>query len=110
MEILDTALPEVKILKPTVYADARGSFFEIWRDEWLPLLPGATAFVQDNHSFSRQGVLRGVHFQVDKPQGKLVRVVEGAIFDVAVDVRPTSLTFGQWVGCELTSENSYQML
>ena len=109
MVILDTDLPEVKILKPTQFADARGSFFEVWRDEWLPLLPGASLFVQDNHSLSRQGVLRGLHFQVDKPQGKLVRVVEGGIFDVAVDVRSGSATFGHWVGCELTSENGYQM-
>ncbi len=109
MVILDTDLPEVKILKPTLFADARGSFFEVWRDEWLPLLPGASPFVQDNHSLSRQGVLRGLHFQVDKPQGKLVRVVEGGIFDVAVDVRSGSATFGHWVGCELTIENGYQM-
>ena len=109
MVILDTDLPEVKILKLTQFADARGSFFEVWRDEWLPLLPGASPFVQDNHSLSRQGVLRGLHFQVDKPQGKLVRVVEGGIFDVAVDVRSGSATFGHWVGCELTSENGYQM-
>ena len=109
MVILDTDLSEVKILKPTQFSDARGSFFEVWRDEWLPLLPGASPFVQDNHSLSRQGVLRGLHFQVDKPQGKLVRVVEGSIFDVAVDVRSCSATFGHWVGCELTSENGYLM-
>jgi dTDP-4-dehydrorhamnose 3,5-epimerase len=109
MVILDTGLADVKILKPTQYADARGRFFEVWRDEWLPLLPGASAFVQDNHSLSRQGVLRGLHFQVDKPQGKLVRVVEGAIFDVAVDVRPGSSTFRQWVGYELSAENGDQM-
>ena len=109
MVILDTGLAEVKILEPTRFADARGTFFEVWRDEWLPLLPGASAFVQDNHSLSRQGVLRGLHFQVDKPQGKLVRVVEGAIFDVAVDVRPGSSTFRQWVGYELSAENGYQM-
>ena len=109
MVILDTDLPEVKILKLTQFADARGSFFEVWRDEWLPLLPGASPFVQDNHSLSLQGVLRGLHFQVDKPQGKLVRVVEGSIFDVAVDVRSGSATFGHWVGYELTSENGHQM-
>lgn len=109
MVILDTGLAEVKILVPTRFADERGIFFEVWRDEWLPLLPGASAFVQDNHSLSRQGVLRGLHFQVDKPQGKLVRVVEGAIFDVAVDVRPGSSTFRQWVGYELSAENGYQM-
>ena len=109
MVILDTDLPEVKILKLTQFADARGSFFEVWRDEWLPLLPGASPFVQDNHSLSRQGVLRGLHFQVDKSQGKLVRVVEGSIFDVAVDVRSGSATFGHWVGYELTSENGHQM-
>lgn len=109
MVIMDTKLADVKILKPTLYVDARGSFFEVWRDEWLPLLPGASSFVQDNHSLSRQGVLRGLHFQVDKPQGKLVRVVEGAIFDVAVDVRPGSSTFGLWVGYELSAGNGYQM-
>lgn len=109
MVIMDTKLNGCKNFKPTLYADARGSFFEVWRDEWLPLLPGASSFVQDNHSLSRQGVLRGLHFQVDKPQGKLVRVVEGAIFDVAVDVRPDSSTFGQWVGYELSAENGYQM-
>ncbi len=109
MVIMDTKLADVKILKPTRYADTRGSFFEVWRDEWLPLLPGASSFVQDNHSLSRQSVLRGLHFQVDKPQGKLVRVVEGAIFDVAVDVRPGSSTFGQCVGYELSARNGYQM-
>jgi dTDP-4-dehydrorhamnose 3,5-epimerase len=109
MVILDTGLAEVKILVPSRFVDARGTFFEVWRDEWLSLLPGASSFVQDNHSLSRQGVLRGLHFQVDKPQGKLVRVVEGAIFDVAVDVRPDSSTFGQWVGYELSAENGYQM-
>lgn len=109
MVIMDTKLVDVKILKPTRYADERGIFFEVWRDEWLSLLPGASPFVQDNHSLSRQGVLRGLHFQVDKPQGKLVRVVEGAIFDVAVDVRSGSSTFGQWVGYELSAGNGYQM-
>jgi dTDP-4-dehydrorhamnose 3,5-epimerase len=109
MVIMDTKLADVKILKPTLYADTRGSFFEVWRDEWLPLLPRGSSFVQDNHSLSRQSVLRGLHFQVDKPQGKLVRVVEGAIFDVAVDVRPGSSTFGQWVGYELSAGNGYQM-
>lgn len=83
--------------------------FEVWRDEWLSRLPGASHFVQDNHSVSCQGVLRGLHFQVNKPQGKLVRVAEGAIFDVAVDIRAGSPTCGQWVGCELSADNGLQM-
>ena len=109
MKLMDTTLDGVKLLAPERHEDGRGHFFEAWRDAWLPLLPGATSFVQDNHSLSRQGVLRGLHFQVDKPQGKLVRVVEGCIFDVAVDVRVGSPSFGQWVGCELSGENGQQM-
>lgn len=109
MKLIDTMLAEVKLLLPDRHEDERGHFFEAWRDEWLPQLPGATPFVQDNHSLSQQGVLRGLHFQVANPQGKLVRVATGTIFDVAVDVRPDSSTFGQWVGCELSDDNGLQM-
>lgn len=109
VRVLDTELPEVKLIKPCCHRDDRGLFFEVWRDEWCDLLPGCSRFVQDNHSFSQQGVLRGLHYQIGKPQGKLVRVVEGTIFDVAVDVRAGSPTFGQWVGYELSQDNGIQM-
>ena len=109
MIIRDTGLAEVKILEPTRFADARGIFFEAWRDEWLPLLPGASSFVQDNHSRSQHGVLRGLHFQRTRPQGKLVSVSRGSVYDVAVDINPESPTCGQFVGIELNDENHRQL-
>ncbi len=102
MQIIDTALEAVKILDPTVFGDDRGFFMESWNREDFEKrgLPGS--FVQDNHSRSSQGVLRGLHYQIKNPQGKLVRVTRGEVFDVAVDMRKSSPQFGQWVGVMLS--------
>lgn len=106
MEVITTALPDVKILKPKVYEDDRGFFLESYNQRvFKDTLGHDLAFVQDNHSFSRQGVLRGLHYQIDQPQGKLIRVVSGKVFDVAVDMRRSSPTFGQWAGFRLSAKN-----
>ncbi|MEO7640064.1 MAG: dTDP-4-dehydrorhamnose 3,5-epimerase [Ramlibacter sp.] len=105
-----TAIPDVLVLEPRVFKDARGHFFESHnRAAFAAAIGSDPDFVQDNHSRSRKGVLRGLHYQIQQPQGKLVRVVSGAIFDVAVDLRRESPTFGRWVGVELSSENFRQM-
>jgi dTDP-4-dehydrorhamnose 3,5-epimerase len=105
MKVLKTAIPDVLILEPEVYGDARGWFMESYnRAEFAKA--GITAeFVQDNHSRSARNVLRGLHYQLRKPQGKLVRVVTGEVVDVAVDIRRSSATFGKWVGVQLSAEN-----
>jgi dTDP-4-dehydrorhamnose 3,5-epimerase len=105
MEIVKTEIEEVKILRPKVFSDARGFFLESYQKEKLKPLLGDLAFIQDNHSRSQQHVLRGLHYQLHQPQGKLVRVARGAIFDVAVDIRRSSPTFGKWVGMTLSDEN-----
>ena len=106
MIITPTALPDVLLIEPKVFGDARGFFFESYnRRAFAEAAALDVDFVQDNHSRSAQGVLRGLHYQIQQPQGKLVRVVAGAVFDVAVDIRKTSPTFGQWVGIELSAEN-----
>ncbi|MDP9895811.1 dTDP-4-dehydrorhamnose 3,5-epimerase [Variovorax boronicumulans] len=98
------------ILEPKVFGDARGFFLESYNEEVFRRATGSDlAFKQDNHSRSSKGVLRGLHYQVKQPQGKLVRVVQGAVFDVAVDIRPTSPTFGKWVGVELNESNHRQL-
>jgi dTDP-4-dehydrorhamnose 3,5-epimerase len=105
-----TTLDGVVIVTPTVHGDERGFFLETWReDRYGALLPAGGRFVQDNHSRSRRGVLRGLHFQTRKPQGKLMRCVAGEIFDVAVDIRRDSPQFGQWVGVRLSGENKQQL-
>ena len=110
MKIIATAIPDVLIIEPRVFGDARGFFFESFNEQAFRAATGLdVAFVQDNHSRSAQGVLRGLHYQIKQPQGKLVRVVRGAVFDVAVDLRQASLTFGQWVGVELSEENHRQL-
>ena len=110
MLVEQTALPGVVILTPRTFSDDRGFFFESFNTRVFSENTGENCqFVQDNHSKSSIGVLRGLHYQLGKPQGKLVRVVEGAIFDVAVDIRKGSPTFGQWVGVELTAENKKQL-
>ena len=110
MKIINTAIPDVLILEPNVFSDARGFFQETYNKKAFQNLTGIdTEFVQDNHSHSEKGVLRGLHYQIKQPQGKLVRVVRGAVFDVAVDIRKTSPTFGQWVGVELTEDNHRQL-
>ena len=110
MHVIQTALPEVLILEPKVFGDARGFFFESFNQQVFDVATGsAHRFVQDNHSRSARGVLRGLHYQVRQPQGKLVRVAQGAVFDVAVDIRPDSPRFGQWVGVELSQDNQRQL-
>ena len=105
MNIIETALPGVLIIEPRVFGDARGFFMETWNAAAFHEAGLDLAFVQDNHSRSQKGVLRGLHFQNPGPQGKLVRVTRGAVFDVAVDLRASSPTFGQWVGVELSAQN-----
>lgn len=106
MKITPTSIPEVLILEPKVFGDERGFFMESFNQKVFDEAVGHHVdFVQDNHSRSVQGVLRGLHYQIKQPQGKLVRVVQGAVFDVAVDLRKNSPTFGQWAGIELSAEN-----
>ena len=109
MNIIETAIAEVKILEPQVFGDERGFFMETWREDWFNTQVCARRFVQDNHSKSRQGILRGLHYQTQNTQGKLVRVVSGEVFDVAVDMRKASPTFGRWVGVLLSADNQLQM-
>lgn len=110
LKITATAIPDVLVLEPRVYGDSRGFFLESFNAAAFALATGVVAdFVQDNHSRSSQGVLRGLHYQLQQPQGKLVRVVSGAVFDVAVDIRKSSPTFGRWVGVELTENNQRQL-
>lgn len=109
MKVTRTEIPEVMILEPKVFGDARGFFLESYNQKVFREATGlALDFVQDNHSRSARGVLRGLHYQLKQPQGKLVRVVRGAVFDVAVDVRRSSPTFGKWVGVELSEDNQRQ--
>jgi len=110
MQIVQTAIPEVLIIEPQVYGDERGFFFESFNQQKFEALTGAKAdFVQDNHSRSAVNVLRGLHYQIQQPQGKLVRVVAGEVFDVAVDLRRQSATFGKWVGMVLSADNKRQL-
>jgi dTDP-4-dehydrorhamnose 3,5-epimerase len=109
MKAVPTELPEVLVLEPKVFGDERGWFTESWNAKTFRAVTGLDVdFVQDNHSHSARNVLRGIHYQVARPQGKLVRVVTGAVFDVAVDLRRSSRTFGHWVGVELSAENRRQ--
>jgi dTDP-4-dehydrorhamnose 3,5-epimerase len=105
MKLLPSDLPEVFIVEPTVFGDERGFFFESWNAERFSEAGLDCSFVQDNHSRSAKGVLRGIHYQLTRPQGKLVRVAAGRVFDVAVDLRRSSANFGRWTGVELSSEN-----
>jgi dTDP-4-dehydrorhamnose 3,5-epimerase len=110
MKLVPTNIPEVMVLEPKVFGDDRGFFMESFNLRTFRELTGVTLdFVQDNHSRSARGVLRGLHYQVRQPQGKLVRVAAGRVFDVAVDLRRSSPTFGQWAGAELSAENHRQM-
>lgn len=109
MRIIDTKIPDVKLLEPQVFGDERGFFMETFRDEWFKENVANRTFVQENHSKSVKGVLRGLHYQTENTQGKLVRVVSGAVFDVAVDMRENSPTFGQWIGEILSAENKRQL-
>ena len=109
MKIINTSISDLKIIEPTVFGDSRGFFMETFRDDWFKKNCADVTFVQDNQSRSKQGILRGLHYQLTQTQGKLVRVTEGAVFDVAVDVRKGSATFGQSVGVELSAENKRQL-
>jgi dTDP-4-dehydrorhamnose 3,5-epimerase len=110
MNITPTEIADVLILEPRIFGDDRGWFFESFNEQTFNDKTAAGVhFVQDNHSCSAHNVLRGLHYQIQQPQGKLVRVVAGAIFDVAVDIRKSSSTFGQWVGCILSAENKKQL-
>src|SRR5690554_7857148 len=105
MNAIPMALADMLMFQPTVFGDDRGFFMETFREEWFSDLGIDAKFVQDNHSLSAKGVLRGLHYQIKRPQGKLVRVTRGEVFDVAVDLRQSSPTFGQWVGATLSAEN-----
>ena len=110
MKVTPTALPEVLLLEPRVFGDDRGFFMESWNARTFREATGLdAAFVQDNHSRSARNVLRGIHYQVVRPQGKLIRVVSGSVFDVAVDLRRSSPRFGKWVGFELSAQNHRQL-
>ncbi len=110
MNVIKTALDEVLILEPTIFGDKRGFFQESYNKKVFDEVIGINiSFVQDNHSRSKKNILRGLHYQIQQPQGKLVRVVQGRVFDVAVDLRKSSANFGQWVGVELSDENHRQM-
>jgi len=110
MQVIATAIPEVLILEPKVFGDARGFFLESFNAQTFKVGTGLDVqFVQDNHSRSAKGVLRGMHYQMQQTQGKLVRVVQGEVFDVAVDMRQHSPTFGQWAGVHLSAENHRQL-
>ena len=110
MNIIPTRIPDVLIIEPKVFGDARGFFFESFNQAAFTQATGFNpSFVQDNHSRSSKGVLRGLHYQIQQPQGKLVRVVRGSVFDVAVDIRQSSPTFGQWEGVELSEDNHRQL-
>lgn len=110
MKVTNTKIPDVKIIEPTVFGDERGFFFESFNQSKFEEAIGRKVnFVQDNHSKSSKGVLRGLHYQIKQPQGKLVHVVAGEVFDVAVDIRKSSKTFGEWVGVNLSAENKKQL-
>jgi dTDP-4-dehydrorhamnose 3,5-epimerase len=108
-EFIPTTIPDVLIIKQNIYADERGFFLETYRYDQFCNAGIDVTFVQDNHSGSKQGILRGLHYQIQQTQGKLVRVVQGEVFDVAVDMRRSSDTFGQWVGMILSSKNKFQL-
>ena len=110
MQVVQTAIPDVLILEPKVFGDERGFFFESFNQQTFQKLTGIKAnFVQDNHSKSAANVLRGLHYQIEQAQGKLVRVTVGEVFDVAVDIRRQSATFGKWIGVLLSAENKRQL-
>ncbi len=109
MKYIPTKIPDVKIIEPQVFGDDRGFFMETFRVSEFEAECADRSFVQENHSKSKQGILRGLHYQVKQPQGKLVRVISGSVYDVTVDLRRSSPTYGQWVGVELSAENKLQL-
>ena len=109
MEVIETSIPDVKLIKPKVFGDERGFFMETWNAKVFEQAGIDATFVQDNHSRSIKKTLRGLHYQIKQPQGKLVRCTRGEVFDVAVDIRKSSPFFGKWVGEILSEENQYQL-
>lgn len=109
MNIVKTCLEDVLVFEPKVFGDERGFFLETYRTDFFEEKTGVKSFVQDNHSKSSQGILRGLHYQLEQTQGKLVRVVQGSVFDVAVDMRCSSSSYGKWFGIELSAENKKQL-
>jgi len=111
MRVIETEIPDVKIIEPEVFGDERGFFMETWNQQkFEEFVTGKTTrFVQDNHSKSKKGILRGLHYQTENTQGKLVRVISGEVFDVAVDIRKYSPTYGKWVGVYLSAQNKRQL-
>lgn len=110
MQVIQTVIPEILVFEPKVFGDTRGFFFESYNENLFHAATGLRPnFVQDNHSRSAQGVLRGLHYQIQQPQGKLVRVTTGEVFDVAVDIRKSSPTFGQWTATHLSADNHRMM-
>lgn len=109
MKITPTAIPDVRLVEPQVFGDSRGFFFESYQGEKMAAGGIDETFVQDNHSGSERGTLRGLHYQTQQTQGKLVRAVAGTIFDVAVDIRRRSPTFGKWVGATLSADNKHEL-
>jgi dTDP-4-dehydrorhamnose 3,5-epimerase len=110
MKVIPTSIPDVLILEPRIFGDERGFFMESWNARsFCEAVGREIRFVQDNHSRSRRGVLRGLHYQIRQPQGKLVRVVSGRVFDVAIDLRKSSPAFGRWTGAELSADNRRQL-
>lgn len=107
MKLIPAKIPDVLLIEPKVFGDERGFFYESWNRKTLQSLGLDVDFVQDNHSKSQKNVLRGLHYQIKHPQGKLLRVIAGEVFDVAVDLRKSSPTFGQWVGFTLSAENKH---
>ncbi|MDO6691942.1 dTDP-4-dehydrorhamnose 3,5-epimerase [Aliiglaciecola sp. 3_MG-2023] len=109
MKVVETSIPDVKIIEPKVFGDERGFFMETFRDDWFKENVADVEFVQDNHSKSKHGILRGLHYQLEHTQGKLVRVISGEVYDVAVDMRKSSPTFGRSFGILLSAENKKQL-
>ena len=109
MKYIDTEIPDVKIMEPTIWGDERGFFMETYRVADFNEQCAEREFVQENHSKSEKGILRGLHYQLEQTQGKLVRVISGSVYDVAVDLRKSSSTFGKWVGVELSEDNKRQL-
>ncbi len=109
MQVIQTEISDVLMIEPRIFGDERGFFYESYNEKVFTQETGLQLhFVQDNHSRSQKNVLRGLHYQIQQPQGKLVRVIKGEVFDVAVDLRKSSTTLGQWVGCHLSAENKRQ--
>jgi len=109
MRIIDTRIPGLILIEPEVFEDIRGDFFELWNEKKYQEVGVPTYFAQDNISFSKKGILRGLHFQTDKPQGKLVSTIQGEVFDVVVDLRKDSPTYGKWESFVLNSQNKLQL-